>query len=77
MHFYTNKKSVPKIGNGKIVIDNLTGEYKATLCFMVGELGENNFVDVSLTSEQLDSLKEQIEHYQSFTAEYSPQNIKD
>lgn len=79
MHFYTNKKSVPKIGNMKVVIDNLVEEYRGTLCFMTEdcESGEYKFVDISITTEQMQSLKEQIEHYLAFTDKYPAQNVKD
>lgn len=79
MHFYTDKKSIPKVGNGKIVVDNLVEEYRGTLCFMTGnwEEGEYEVVDVSLTTEQMQSLKEQIDHYLTFTDKHPAQNVKD
>lgn len=70
---YAKRGSRVCTGNMNIPND-LIQEYIGTLCFMVSDFqkGKEEFVDISMTRQQLQDLKEVIDHYLTYTAKYPP-----
>lgn len=70
---YAKRGSRVLAGNMAIPND-LIEEYIGTLCFMVSDFqkGKEEFIDISMTRQQLQDLKDVIDHYLNYTAKYPP-----
>ena len=68
---YAKRGSRVLVGNASISKD-LIQEYIGTLCFVVSDFtkGKEEFVDISMTRQQLQDLRDVIDQYLIYTAKY-------
>lgn len=70
---YMKRGSRVLVGNAAIPKD-LIAEYIGTLCFVTSDFnkGKQEFVNLSLTRQQLEEVRDAIEQYLVYTDKYPP-----